>query len=105
MKKMRVLKKKFATKQAALNFIETKGFKSHEVLQRDDGYYYILRIWEEDDSTRMLKNDVDEPFSKRQFKSIARQLCYDDEVIKALDNAKNENEATRILAEARRHKK
>ena len=38
---------------------------------------------------------------KKQAKTAAKDLCYDDEVIKQINNAKTEQEITQIMRTAR----
>lgn len=99
MKKMRMLSQRFNKKKSAENYIKSKGFKSHEVIQGEDGYWYICRVWDEDDSTRFIYNKNN--FNIKEYITIAKQLCYPKEVIEKLKEAKNETQADNIMTQAR----
>ena len=101
MKKIRMLSKRFIKKEQAEKYIQDKGFKSHKVIQTSDGYYYICRIEEEPDSTRFIYNKNN--FNIKEYITIAKQLCYKDDVIEKLKKCKNEIEADNIMVEARRN--
>ena len=90
----------FQTREEAEKWIEEDGADNAEVVELKDGVFTIHFKKKNYDNPE-LKRGKDYVEGKAEAKKIARQLCYPQEVIDKLDNAKSEVEITNILKDAR----
>ena len=91
----------FETKELALKYIEDHKLKDCRVYHKNNlKKYYIKQDAPYETvpkSSRYFKNGM----SKKSYLKIVRELCYPKEVIAKLLNATTENEAYRIMTDAR----
>lgn len=91
----------FETKELALKYIEDHKLKDCRVYHKNNlKKYYIKQDAPYETvpkSSRYFKNGI----SKKSYLKTARDLCYPKEVISQLLNATTENEALRVLTDAR----
>lgn len=91
----------FETKELALKYIEDHKLKDCRVYHINHLKKYYIKQGAPYETvpkkSRYFKNGI----SKKSYLKTAKELCYPEEVIEQLLNATTENEALRVLTDAR----
>lgn len=90
--------KPFKTQELAEKYIEDNGLIGYSIsYSSKKKLYYLRKNKPYKTSAKYFGNGI----SKKQYIKSARELCYPDSVIQKIKEVQTENEASRILTDAR----